>query len=119
MGGRASGKSSVLRTLAQLVGQKLVEFPMNSDTDTTELLGGFQQVSFVFYSTVTCCCNVLSRIRARCLIDVDVDMIFLKSMVVPCRHLLASIVYNIDTFLVYTLSFLHSILNVLCCWSYA
>ena len=39
-----SGKSSVIRVLAQLIGRKLVEFPMNSDTDTTELLGGFQQV---------------------------------------------------------------------------
>ena len=44
VGGRASGKASVVQSLAQLVGQKLVEFPMNSDTDTTELLGGFQQV---------------------------------------------------------------------------
>ena len=39
-----SGKSSVICVLAQLIGRKLVEFPMNSDTDTTELLGGFQQV---------------------------------------------------------------------------
>jgi midasin len=35
----------VVRSLAQLVGHKLVEFPMNSDTDSTELLGGFQQVN--------------------------------------------------------------------------
>ena len=44
VGGGVSGKSCVVRTLAQLTGHKLVEFPMNSDTDTTELLGGFQQV---------------------------------------------------------------------------
>lgn len=35
----------MIRTLAQLTGHKLVEFPMNSDMDTTELVGGFQQVS--------------------------------------------------------------------------
>ena len=44
VGSSCSGKSSVVQTLAQLCGRKLVEFPMNTDTDTTELLGGFQQV---------------------------------------------------------------------------
>ena len=44
VGGSCSGKSSVVQTLAELTGHKLMEFPMNSDTDTTELLGGFQQV---------------------------------------------------------------------------
>lgn len=44
VGGGASGKKSIILALAQLTGHKLVEFPMNSDTDTTELLGGFQQV---------------------------------------------------------------------------
>ena len=44
VGSSCSGKSSAVHTLAQLCGYKLVEFPMNTDTDTTELLGGFQQV---------------------------------------------------------------------------
>ena len=44
VGGGSSGKKSIVLSLAQLTGHKLVEFPMNSDTDTTELLGGFQQV---------------------------------------------------------------------------
>ena len=44
VGGGSSGKKSIALSLAQLTGHKLVEFPMNSDTDTTELLGGFQQV---------------------------------------------------------------------------
>ena len=35
-----------MRVLAELTGNKLVEFPMNSDADTTELLGGFEQVLF-------------------------------------------------------------------------
>ena len=45
VGGGKSGKKGIVSSLAQLVGRKLVEFPINSDTDTTELLGGFQQVS--------------------------------------------------------------------------
>ena len=44
VGGTASGKASTVWSLARLLGQKFVEFSMNSDTDTTELLGGFQQV---------------------------------------------------------------------------
>jgi midasin len=66
VGGRASGKTSVVRTLAQLVGQKLVEFPMNSDTDTTELLGGFQQVNFGrhFYNIVKMVEDVLVELMA-------------------------------------------------------
>ena len=38
-----------MKSLAQLTGNKLVEFPMNSDTDTTELLGGFEQVVHIGY----------------------------------------------------------------------
>lgn len=34
----------MVRTLAQLTGHKLVEFPVNSDTDTMEIVGSFQQV---------------------------------------------------------------------------
>ncbi len=44
VGTSCSGKSSVVHTLAQLTGHKLLEYPMNSDTDTTDLLGGFEQV---------------------------------------------------------------------------
>ena len=44
VGSSCSGKNSAVHTLAQLCGYKLVEFPMNTDTDTSELLGGFQQV---------------------------------------------------------------------------
>ena len=44
VGGNSAGKVSTVQCLAQLTGHKLVEFPMNSETDTTELLGGFEQV---------------------------------------------------------------------------
>lgn len=44
MGPSNSGKSTVIRCLAELTGHKLLEFPMNSNTDTMELLGGFEQV---------------------------------------------------------------------------
>ena len=44
VGENSCGKSSVVRTLAQLTGHKLMEFPINCDTDTTEIVGTFQQV---------------------------------------------------------------------------
>ena len=43
-GPACSGKSSLVRNLAALLGQRLLEFPMNSDTDTIDLLGGYEQV---------------------------------------------------------------------------
>lgn len=60
VGGGCSGKISVVHTLAHLTGHKLVEFSMNSDTDTTELLGGFQQVWYICAHTVSkpvCVCH--------------------------------------------------------------
>ncbi|KAI9142687.1 hypothetical protein BKA69DRAFT_1123750 [Paraphysoderma sedebokerense] len=43
-GPAASGKSSIVKLLAHLVGVPLVEYSMNSSIDTMELLGGFEQV---------------------------------------------------------------------------
>ncbi|CAG8438258.1 2742_t:CDS:10 [Acaulospora morrowiae] len=43
-GPEATGKTSLVRLLAELTGNKLEEFSMNSTVDTTELLGGFEQV---------------------------------------------------------------------------
>ena len=36
-----------MHLLARLIGRKLLEFPMNCDTDVMELVGGFDQVSRV------------------------------------------------------------------------
>ncbi|KAF9194234.1 AAA ATPase midasin [Haplosporangium sp. Z 11] len=43
-GPSSSGKTSIVRLLANLTGNKLEEFSMNSGVDTMELLGGFEQV---------------------------------------------------------------------------
>ncbi|KAF9163666.1 AAA ATPase midasin [Actinomortierella ambigua] len=43
-GPSSSGKTSLVRLLANLTGNKLEEFSMNSGVDTMELLGGFEQV---------------------------------------------------------------------------
>lgn len=43
-GNAASGKTSLLRLLAQLTGRQLYEFSMNTAIDTTEILGSFEQV---------------------------------------------------------------------------
>ncbi|KAI8339483.1 P-loop containing nucleoside triphosphate hydrolase protein [Chlamydoabsidia padenii] len=43
-GPSASGKTSLVRLLSKLTGNKLEEFAMNNSVDTMELLGGFEQV---------------------------------------------------------------------------
>lgn len=45
IGASGCGKSNVVRLLAALAGQKLKSIGMNSAMDTTEILGGFEQVS--------------------------------------------------------------------------
>ena len=44
VGDANSGKSSIVHVLAQLTGHKVVEFPVNSSMDTTDLVGGYVQV---------------------------------------------------------------------------
>ena len=44
VGPTASGKTSLVRLLALLTGHRLRVMAMNSAMDTTELLGGFEQV---------------------------------------------------------------------------
>lgn len=44
VGSSGTGKTSVVRTLAQLCGRKLHTLTVNSAMDTTEILGGFEQV---------------------------------------------------------------------------
>ena len=39
----------MVRTLAQLTGHKLIEFPLSSDTDTMDIVGSFQQVCNDYY----------------------------------------------------------------------
>lgn len=46
MGPPGSGKSTLVRVLAELCGQELHVLSVNSEMDTIELLGGFEQVSF-------------------------------------------------------------------------
>ena len=44
VGPAASGKTAAVRSLAQLCGQPLLELSLTSGTDTSDLLGGFEQV---------------------------------------------------------------------------
>jgi len=43
--GSGSGKTSVIKTLAQLYGCELRVLSVNASMDTMEILGGFEQVS--------------------------------------------------------------------------
>ena len=53
VGPTASGKTSLARLLALLTGHRLRVLAMNSAMDTTELLGGFEQVTAPQISSVT------------------------------------------------------------------
>lgn len=44
VGPRSCGKTSLVHLVSQLTGNKLEVMAMNSAMDTTELLGGFEQV---------------------------------------------------------------------------
>ncbi|EGC33347.1 hypothetical protein DICPUDRAFT_154614 [Dictyostelium purpureum] len=49
IGPTSTSKTSSIRLLAQLTGNTLYEFSMNSSVDTTEILGGFEQIDMVRY----------------------------------------------------------------------
>jgi len=42
-GSKSSGKTSLIRKLAELTGHRLIEVSINSATDTMDILGGFEQ----------------------------------------------------------------------------
>ena len=44
-GTESSGKTTLARMLSEIIGEELKVFSMNSAMDTTDLLGGFEQVS--------------------------------------------------------------------------
>lgn len=46
MGSSGCGKSSVIKTLANLAEKPLRTLPVTSAMDTTDILGGFEQVGF-------------------------------------------------------------------------
>lgn len=65
VGPRASGKTSLVRLAAQLTGHRLDILNTNSAMDTTELLGGFEQVRttiHLFHLACRLCRVVLSRL---------------------------------------------------------
>ena len=47
LGSAGYGKTSIIQLLAKLLGKNLHQFWMNSSVDTTELLGGFEQIDLV------------------------------------------------------------------------
>ena len=44
VGPSGSGKTNTVRHLASIAGADLIEFPMNSDMDTMDLVGGYEQI---------------------------------------------------------------------------
>jgi MoxR-like ATPase len=49
VGRSCTGKTTLVRTLASLLGVRLVEFSVNNSTDTSDLLGGFEKVKHLKY----------------------------------------------------------------------
>ncbi|KAG4301503.1 hypothetical protein PCK1_002429 [Pneumocystis canis] len=47
VGSSASGKTSLVRFISSISGTKLVEFSINNDIDTMDIVGGFQQIDLV------------------------------------------------------------------------
>ncbi|KAI9262309.1 P-loop containing nucleoside triphosphate hydrolase protein [Phascolomyces articulosus] len=62
-GPSASGKTSLVRLLSRLTGNRLQEFAMNSSVDTMELLGGFEQVDLNRHRQVVM--DALERLTSR------------------------------------------------------
>lgn len=58
VGPAGAGKTAAVRALAALAGRQLVELSLTSGTDTSDLLGGFEQVSAGAWvsSCTTCTC---------------------------------------------------------------
>lgn len=52
MGKSCTGKASIVKSLAYLCGHKLMELPVTSVTDTTDLLGGYEHVSDELFITL-------------------------------------------------------------------
>jgi midasin len=55
VGNSGVGKSSLVRAVAQLTGHHLLEFPIITDMDTTDLLGGFEQADWKRDLLLTLC----------------------------------------------------------------
>ncbi|KAG5519126.1 hypothetical protein PMAC_002214 [Pneumocystis sp. 'macacae'] len=47
VGPSASGKTSLIKFISFILGAKLVEFPVNNDIDTTDIIGGFEQIDLI------------------------------------------------------------------------
>ncbi|KAJ1768723.1 AAA ATPase midasin, partial [Coemansia sp. RSA 1843] len=59
VGPAGCGKTSMVRWLASATGNRLIEFSMNSGVDTSEIIGGFEQVDVQRHRT-----SLLSRVDA-------------------------------------------------------
>lgn len=76
VGPSASGKTSLVRLLALLTGHRLRVMAMNSSMDTTELLGGFEQVDIMrpWQQVLESVDNIVSMVIRRGLMSLDVGV---------------------------------------------
>lgn len=65
VGSSGCGKSSVIKTLANLAEKPLKTLPVTSAMDTTDILGGFEQVGF--FCIITASFSIKFMVPIRCL----------------------------------------------------
>ncbi|KAF2076411.1 hypothetical protein CYY_002268 [Polysphondylium violaceum] len=84
IGQTSSSKTSAIRLLAQLTGNTLYEFSMNSSVDTTEILGGFEQIDLVRYQRkiISSSYELIKQISSNLLSKITDDS--LQTQIVAC-----------------------------------
>ena len=84
VGESASGKSSLIRSLAALSGTSVVEYPVTGETDISDLIGGFEQ-----HSEAETISQLVHSTREQCLVLI-LSELQNKSATPKLQHLLAA-----------------------------
>lgn len=67
VGSSCVGKTSLIRMVADLMNQPLIEFPVNNATDTSDLLGGYNKIEHekMLFKEIAACINNLYEMLVR------------------------------------------------------
>lgn len=88
-GSSGAGKSSAIKLLAGIIGANLCELPLNSDIDTTDLVGGFEQIDLSRKSS-----KVLEGIRTAVFQSIHNSVICGTPISVPLSQLAEFLQYS-------------------------
>jgi midasin len=79
VGASGSGKSNLIKFVADVIGSKVYEFSMNSDIDSMDILGGYEQADFI--RTLSKYSNRIVQVSLK-LIAVNVQLLAYESKVI-------------------------------------